>query len=429
MITLLPALCTPTYWLAAVWTGEACESLAKEPDATGNAVFNNQFQHSIFSIEISCNTIACSINITITNIYLQAASIRIIKMFKKVVREAKFKNHLKGFQLDVQQIEYRKDPLLNRWCRINVFRAQRRKESIACPDISELIESSAKKCYFCPERIQTQTPMFAEEIALEGRIKVGESAVFPNLNPFAQYHAVATITEKHYLRLGEFTEKQIQDAISASLEYIKRVNKHDGKAKFPTLNWNYLPPSGASIVHPHVQITVDAQPTYLVDFMLKASKRYYRKHKENFWHRLLAMELGIGERFIASIGGIAWLASFAPLGNNEVSIIFKDIASIVELTPELIQDFASGLRKVLYAYSQYFGVESFNLCFYSAPINGSEGYCLNAKLISRPRLNYYYTNDAGFMERLHSEVVVESSPEAVAKEMRQFFGASYLSVK
>jgi galactose-1-phosphate uridylyltransferase len=343
-------------------------------------------------------------------------------MFKKVVREAKFKNHLKGFELDIQQIEYRKDPLLNRWCRINVLRAQRRKESIACPDISELIESSAKQCYFCPERIQTQTPMFIEEIAPEGRISVGESIVFPNLSPFAQYHAVATITQRHYLKLEEFTEKQIQDTILASLEYIKRVNKLDRKAKFPTLNWNYLPPSGASIVHPHVQITVDAWPTCLVDSMLKASERYYRKHKENFWHRLLTIEQELNERFIANIGGTAWLASFVPLGNNEVSIIFKDISSIVELTPELIQDFASGLKKALYAYScQCLGVESFNLSFYSTPINGSKAYCLNAKLISRPRLNYYYTNDAGFMERLHSEVVVESSPEVIAKEMKQFF--------
>lgn len=341
-------------------------------------------------------------------------------MFKKVVREARFKNHLKSFELDIQQIEYRKDPLLNRWARINVLRAQRRKESIARSDISELIKSSAEKCYFCPDRIQTQTPTFTEEIAPEGRISVGESTVFPNLNPFAQYHAVAIITQRHYLRLEEFTERQIQDTILASLEYIKRVNKFDGKAKFPTLNWNYLPPSGASIVHPHVQITVDPQPTYFLDSLIKASNRYYRKHKENFWHRLLAKEQEINERYIASIGSTAWIASFVPLGNNEVSIIFKDIASIVELTPNLIQDFANGLKKALYAYS-CFGVESFNLSFYSAPINGSKAYCLNARLISRPRLNYYYTNDAGFMERLHSEVVVESSPEAIAKEMKQFF--------
>ncbi|MEM2991617.1 MAG: hypothetical protein QXQ02_10625, partial [Halobacteria archaeon] len=275
-------------------------------------------------------------------------------------------------------------------------------------------------CYFCPDRIQTQTPMFAEEIAPEGRISVGESTVFPNLNPFAQYHAVATITQKHYLRLEDFTEKQIRDTIIASLEYIKRVNKFDGKAKFSTLNWNYLPPSGASIVHPHVQITVDPQPTYFLDSLLKASSRYYRKHKENFWHCLLTKEKEINERYIASIGSTDWLASFVPLGNNEVSIIFKDIASIVELTPNLIQDFAIGLKKVLQAYSN-FGLESFNLSFYSAPVNDTKAYCLNAKLISRPRLNYYYTNDAGFMERLHSEVVVESSPEAIAMEMKQFF--------
>lgn len=343
-------------------------------------------------------------------------------MFEKLVRDARFRSHLKGFQLDVHQIEYRKDPLINRWCRINVLRAQRKKESIACPDISELVESSRKKCFFCPERIQTQTPLFIEEIAPEGRIIAGESTVFPNLSPFSQYHAVGTITQKHYLKIEEFTERQISDTLLATLEYLKRVNKVDKKAKYPTLSWNYLPPSGASLVHPHVQITVDAQPTCLLDSLLKASSRYYRNHRKNFWHRLLSMEQEIGERFIASIGGTAWIASFVPLGNNEVSVVFRDIASLVELTPDLIKDFSSGLRKVLHCYScQNFGVESFNLSFYSAPFNGSEGYCLNARIISRPRLNYYYTNDSGFMERLHNEVIVESSPEVVAEEMKKLF--------
>ncbi len=343
-------------------------------------------------------------------------------MFERIVREARFKSHLKNFQLDVQQIEFRKDPLVDRWCRINVFRAQRRKESLACPDISELIESSAKKCFFCPDRIKTQTPLFTEETAPEGRITAGESTVFPNLSPFSQYHAVGTITRKHYLKIEDFTEKQINNTLAASLEYLKRVYKQDKNAQYPTLNWNYLPPSGASLVHPHVQITVDAQPTGLVDSMLKASERYHRRNKENFWHRLLKVEQERGERFIANIGGIAWLTSFVPLGNNEVSAVFRNIASLGELTPEWIRDFAKGLKKVLYAYScQNFGVESFNLSFYSAPFSGSEGYCLNARIISRPRLNYHYTNDAGFMERLHNEVVVESSPEMVAQEMKKLF--------
>ena len=86
--------------------------------------------------------------------------------------------------------------------------------------------------------------MFPSSLVPEGRIKVGETTVFPNLFPFAKYHAVATVSKEHFLGIDEFTLKQIQDTIKASIEYFRAVALSDKKAVFPIFSWNFLPPAG-----------------------------------------------------------------------------------------------------------------------------------------------------------------------------------------
>jgi len=49
-----------------------------------------------------------------------------------------------------------------------------------------------------------------------------------------------------------------------------------------------------------------------------------------------------------------------------------------------------------------------------------EYYSLNVKLISRPSPNIFYTCDAGFMERLHDEMVIETRPEKTAEELKKY---------
>ena len=62
--------------------------------------------------------------------------------------------------------------------------------------------------------------MFPSYLVPEGRIKLGETTVFPNLFPFAKYHAVATVTKEHFLNLDEFTLKQLSDTFHASVKVL-----------------------------------------------------------------------------------------------------------------------------------------------------------------------------------------------------------------
>ena len=338
-------------------------------------------------------------------------------MFKKSKANARFLSPLNGFKEEVQPIEYRKDTLTDTWSRVNVNRAKRAKQARREEPHAELIKLSKENCSFCTKNIEKATPKFLPEISKKGRIKRGETVVFPNLFPFAEYHATATITKKHYQDIGEFTEVQIRDTIHASIDFFKRIEALG--AKYFSLSWNHLPPSGASIIHPHVQLIGDEEPTYMTNTYLNASKKYYKKNHENYWLRLVTEEEKLGERFIGRIGNTAWISSFAPMGNNEVSMVYEGGPSILDLKSKDVSDISKGIRRILKGYASI-GKTVFNLTTYSGP-KDMEHFCLNAKIITRPSTQKYYTADAGFMETLHGERIVENLPESLAAELRRLF--------
>jgi len=341
--------------------------------------------------------------------------------FEKRVVRAGFLSPLKGFEPELQEIEYRRDPLTGKWCRVNVQRSRRVRQGSSELELDELSKRSREGCFFCPERLELSTPRFSRELIEEGRLRAGETRVFPNLYPFARHHAVATISERHFLRTGEFEREQIENTLLASLEFFRRVHEKDRAARHPTFSWNHLFPSGASILHPHAQLTLDVRPTYMAGRLLEASELYLRSAGRSFWDELLEREKELGERYIGRSGSVDFLASFSPFGNREVLILLRGRSSLLELDEGSVRELAEGVERLLKGYGGM-GVESFNLTTYSAPFGAvAPGYCLHLRLVSRPQPLRYYTSDVGFMEGLHFERVVETLPEDVASAMRKLF--------
>jgi len=342
-------------------------------------------------------------------------------VFEKVIEKTRFQSPLKGFELDEQDIEYRKDPLTEKWSRVNIQRSKRVKQGEMDFDLSELIKRSRENCFFCPEKIDISTPKFSNDLISGGRITRGETRVFPNLFPFARHHAVATITEKHFLRTGEFMQSQIENTILASQDFCKAVYAKDPAANYVTFNWNHLFPAGASIIHPHMQITLDSRPTYMTEKEMIASEDYLEKNNQSYWTDLVSEEKKLGERFIASSDGVKYLASFSPFGNNEVLIVFEDKTAFTDLDADDAANLSKGIINILKGYHEL-GVESFNLTTYSGPITGkASGVNLHMRIVSRSQPRSYYTSDVGFMECLHFERIVETLPEDVAKIMKKHF--------
>lgn len=344
---------------------------------------------------------------------------------EKHVEVARFLSPLRGFAADEHEIECRRDAFTGVECRINVARSKRVKQAEDTEEeLVELVKRTRDECFFCPERLETATPKFTG--FYEGRIVVGRSCAFPNLFPFGKYHAVVTFSEDHFLDLHEFAAELIADNLRASIAFIDAVHKYDESAKYPIWNWNHLPPAAASIIHPHVQVLVEERPTPFLRRLLENSRKYFEETGRNYWRTLVEEERAAGERFIGEVGSggdaVVALASFAPLGNNEVMLIFRGASSLADLNERQIENFAECLVRVLRCYKES-GVNSFNVTTFSGSVGGGEDayYSLHARIISRPRFRAFYTSDTGFMERFHYEWVIETMPEDVARRMRKFF--------
>ena len=341
--------------------------------------------------------------------------------FRKEIRSTEILSPLVQFESEVQAIEYREDSLTGSQCRINVARAGRvRQVQQIGVGVREVIERTVSDCSFCPHNISQRTPKFPPVLVPEGRIKRGECLLFPNLYPFAEYHAVATLTERHFLDLDEFTTEMLVDNLVASKDFIALVQQKDEKAVYPMWIWNHLPSSGASIIHPHIQITVDRTPTPELRKLIGKSEEYWQERRRNYWQELIEVERGIGDRYIGENDSVAVIASFAPRGNNEVQVIFKGPVSLSDLDERQISDFSSVIVKILYSYKGM-GVNSFNVITYSAPLmEHADYFWMSARIISRPVFQSFYTCDAGY-RRFYDVWVIETLPEEVAREMRTTF--------
>ncbi|MDM7998798.1 MAG: hypothetical protein QUS33_02050 [Dehalococcoidia bacterium] len=323
-----------------------------------------------------------------------------------------------AFEKDVQNIEFREDPLTGRRCRMNARRAERIRQSRTSSVPAELSQKK-EGCPFCPENIDRAVPRFDPELYSGGRIRRGECWLFPNVFPLASYHVAATLCTAHFLDLHEFRVGMVADCLMAAREFLQAVRNYDTRARYPILLWNHLSPSAASMIHPHAQVLVDMRPTPYQDILLGSSRAYYDRTGRSFWNELVDEERRLGERYIGENESVVALASFAPQGNREVQVIFKDTSSLTDLDDRQIEDFAECVVRLLKAYKGM-GVNSFNMSTFSGPMGETLGYyALHAKLISRPVLEPFYRNDTGILERFHGEADIDVMPEAFARRARE----------
>ena len=181
------------------------------------------------------------------------------------------------FAPQLQVIEYRRDPLTGSRTLINIRRAERAKQAEAVSRPSEEVTvATARGCPFCPERVEEATPRFPPEVLPEGRLRRGQCLLFPNMYAFGEYHAVALLSRAHFLDLDEFTQRMIVDNLLAAQEWMRAVHRRDRGARWPVYIWNHMPPSGASIVHPHTQLLLRRFPTPMQSLLIRRSRAIYR---------------------------------------------------------------------------------------------------------------------------------------------------------
>ena len=318
-----------------------------------------------------------------------------------------------------RQVEVRFDPLLGTSARI----AQGVSLPKAEPSALAFIQAADPTCPFCPQRLTQVTPRIPAAICPEGRMREGETVLFPNVVPYSQYAAVAIFSTRHWLALREFTPSLIADNLTAALRFVRQVHHLDRRVQHCAYNVNYLYPSGGSLPHPHAQIYVDPYPTTMMRLQHQAGERYWSEHGQSFWEALVEAEEQRSERFIGRIGATSWMTAFAPLGFNEVRAVVSHRETFLDLTDEDGGALALGISRVLSWYESS-GYNSFNLALYSGPLSGAPGFRVNLTMVTRSALIPNYRSDAMHLERLHWEAAVDRPPEALAAELRDCFAVA-----
>jgi UDPglucose--hexose-1-phosphate uridylyltransferase len=318
-----------------------------------------------------------------------------------------------------RRLEVRFDPLLGTSARI----AEGVSLPKADPSALAFVPTDDPACPFCPQRLARITPCILSAICAEGRIREGETILFPNVVPYSQHAAVAILSTRHWLALREFTPGLIADNLAAALRFVREVHHLDRRAQHCAYNVNYLYPSGGSLPHPHAQIYLDSYPTTMMRLQCEAGERYWSQHGRSFWDALVEAEEQRSERFVGRIGATSWMTAFAPLGFNEVRAVVSQRETLLDLTDEERGALALGISRVL-AWYEASGYNSFNLALYSGPLSGAPGFRVNLTMVTRSALIPNYRSDATHLERLHWEAAVDRPPEALAAELGEHFAAA-----
>lgn len=318
-------------------------------------------------------------------------------------------------------VEWRLDPLTGQSCRVVQYSLDR----IVKTDLAAIEKRSRElPCPFCPPLVDQITPRFPPDQFPEGIIRRGKAIAFPNTGPYDAHSAVIVVTDQHFVPLTGFDQETVYNALLAAQAFVKNMQQADPAVKHHFIAWNYMPPSGGSLVHPHLQGNAGYRPTVYQKLLLESSRKYYRKKGINYWSDLLAQEKQTGERYIGRIGGTEWLTAFAPRGRlSDILVLFPGKASVAELSEDDLRDFSSGLLKV-FRYIDELKLVSFNMSTYSGFDSGQ--FWAQARITPRGLLLYspIETSDQFYYQLLQDENICILSPEAACQRVKKWFNGT-----
>ncbi|MGO8686979.1 MAG: hypothetical protein ACLQT7_07315 [Candidatus Dormibacteria bacterium] len=305
------------------------------------------------------------------------------------------------------EVEVRWDPLVGYPARLVRSPTPLLRESDL--DLAALAEERRTGCPFCPERVMEVTPRLAPDLHPAGRIRCGQALLFPNLLAYWQHGSVSIYSpELHLLPLERMTPELMADNLTTQVEFVRLVTAHDPGAQWAAINANHLPSSGSSIFHPHLQGSVEPVPTTFQAMMAEVTAERFEDY--------LSTERRLGERYIAATGRVQWVASFAPMGFNEVRGIVSGVVSPAELDGPTIAELGAGIAGILNLYADL-GMQSFNMAMLGSPRDGRDTL-LTLRLVCRSNVDLAYRSDVTYSEKLHWQAMVDTSPEELAERAR-----------
>lgn len=314
-------------------------------------------------------------------------------------------------------LEIRKDLISAVTTRVLPYRSR----GYARPDIDRYVAlSPPDMCPFCLPQRDMMTPRFPKEIVPEGQFRRGDVCLFPNAFPYSQHNTVVVLGNDHYVSLDEMDPALVLEGILACRDYMAWMVKQDPTLQYASINWNYMPPAGGGLLHPHLQTILADQPTMFMERLLSAARRYGAEVRRNLWHDYLAWEREQRERYVSETGGWKWVVAFAPRGMaGEIACYFPERHSLLTLSDEEMGLFCVGLVAV-FRYLHSINLVSFNLALYGT-MREEPLFPVQGRIIPRYLLRPLETSDVNYVEKLHGEIICPFVPEELASGLRSFF--------
>ncbi len=341
--------------------------------------------------------------------------------FHKELTSGSFLNPFAGFERKEVVIEERYDETTGVASRILPFRTRQAQK----PDVNAYLDKSPESlCPFCAGMFEKSTPRFTPDIIAEGKFMRGEASLFPNAFPYDHSSNVAIFSSQHFVALDQMTPEYMHDGFAVCGDYFHRIALVKPDYRYCSINWNYMPPSGGGLIHPHLQTIVGMRPTRFVRQLLTGAERFSASSGGgSLWRDLVLFEKEAGERFIADTGAICWLSAFSPKGMaGEIDFIFKEKTSYFDLNGADFNEMLEGLSKI-FKYLSAGNFISFNLALYAA-MTGDKNLWVQGRVVPRFELNPLGTSDSNYFEKLHEEIICLAVPEQQCKELRPYFAAS-----
>ncbi|MDI3327087.1 MAG: hypothetical protein QJR06_00910 [Alicyclobacillaceae bacterium] len=328
-----------------------------------------------------------------------------------------FQDPTKNWEITRRTTQIRKDPLTGIRTRILDYPVRLPDP----PDLTDLANQTAGTCPFCPPRVTEVTPKYLPEVCPEGRFRRGGAVLFPNMFPYDENSAVAIFSPEHYVPLSRLTAGYLMDGFLTAQDYARALERANPEGtRYFSLNWNYLPVAGASIIHPHYQIVAGHEPTNFHEILLRSSARFYEAHRVPYWPNWIAVEKEKGDRYLGRTGTVDWAVAYAPRGLIEVIGVVEDCARVEDMTEERWSDLAAGLER-LFRYFAEKRFHGFNLALFSGLESDREHYRLQVRVVPRVILSAIGTNEVNYFKMLHEECLTMMRPEETAAEMRRAF--------
>ncbi len=320
-----------------------------------------------------------------------------------------------------QAIEHRVDPLTGAVASVNGALGDKAKAFLGAPDVKlleELEEKTRANCPFCDAA--EKGTRYVPEVAEEGQIRVGSALAMPNLFSKCGFDSVVVVDPaRHVLFPSRISPEALGDAVCAAAELVRRARARDPACVHHVAGMNFLHPGGSSVPHPHLQVHVRTVPYSAVARAARLSAEWFARTGRSYWSALVEQEERSGSRWIGGIGGVRWIAAFAPSHQREIWGVLPGTASLADVSDADARAFAAGIAKVVSFYEEA-GAHPFTLAFHSTPDDGAaRSFALHVKLCSRPAFKSLYANyDTWFAPKFIGDEVHTEAPESYAEKLR-----------